>query len=174
LGPALQSPPSPPPQRLDGLRAAVGRIPPPIRLLLGFLVLFAVAFSATIVPLFTAGGKVRAEVAGSVPSNAVAGQQMFFDLAIDNTSGSIIKPVCIAASFDLPVTVQQVVFQGLDSVPFKDGRACGGDLTGQETASLRMVLVPQVAGTLHVGLVAAQGSQDIGPVVRRTVEVSRR
>jgi hypothetical protein len=161
-------------QRLGALRTALGRIPPAMQVLLGFLALFAVAFSATIVPLLTAGGKVRGEVAGSVPSTAVAGQQMFFDLAIDNTSGSLIRPVCIAASFDLPVTVQQVVFQGLDRVPFANGRACGGDLTGQETASLRMVLVPHQTGTLHVTLVAAQGSQDIGPVLRRTIEVSAR
>jgi len=145
-----------------------------MRVVIGFLALFAVAFSATILPLLTAGGKVSGEVAGSVPSSAVVGQPMFLDLAIDNTSGSLIRPVCIAAGFDLAVTVQQVVFQGLDSVPFRDGRACGGELTGQETASLRVVLVPHAAGTLHVTLVVAQGTQDIGPVLRRSVDVSAR
>jgi len=146
-----------------------------VRLLVGFVVLFAIAFSATILPLITStGGRVRAEVAGSVPSDAVAGQPMFLDLAIDNTSGSIIHPLCLAISFDAPVTVRSVVFQGLDSVPFRDGRACGGDLSGQETVSLRAVLVPHRAGTLHLRLVAAQGSQSIGPVVERDVAVAAR
>jgi hypothetical protein len=145
-----------------------------MRLLLGFLLLFSIAFAATIVPLLTSGGRVRAEVAGSVPSDAVAGRPMYLDLAVDNTSGSIIHRVCIAATFDRPVSVQQVTFQGLDTVPFRDGRACGGALTGQETASLRIVLVPQVAGTLHLSLVAGEGDQDIGPVVHRTVTVSAR
>jgi hypothetical protein len=145
-----------------------------MRLVIGFAVLFAVAFSAAIVPLFTAGGRVRAEIAGSVPGDATVGRQMFLDLAVDNTSGSIIHPVCIAASFDAPVTVQSVVFQGLDSVPFRDGRACGGELTGQETASVRMVLVPHAAGTLHVTLVAAQGAELIGPALHRTVQVAVR
>lgn len=179
MGPALQSPPtSPPPTQpsvLQRARAAWGRVPGQVRLLVGFLVLFTVAFSATVLPLITStGGKVRAEVAGSVPSDGVAGQQAFLDLAIDNTSGSIIHPLCLAMSFDAPVTVRQVVFQGLDSVPFENGRACGGDLSGQETVSLRVVLVPQRAGTLHLRLVAAQGSQEIGPVVARTMDVAAR
>ena len=146
-----------------------------MRLLLGFLVLFAVAFSATVLPLLTStGGRVRAEVAGSVPSDAVAGREMFLDLAIDNTSGSIIHPTCLALSFDAPVTVERAVFQGLDTVAFADGRVCGGDLSGQETASLRAVLVPHQAGTLHLRLVAAQGSREIGPAVYRTVAVAAR
>lgn len=179
MGPALQSPPSPPPEasptRLQRARATWDRVPGQVRLLTGFLVLFAVAFSATVLPLITStGGKVRAEVAGSVPSSAVAGQQAFLDLAIDNTSGSIIHPLCLAISFDTPVTVRQVVFQGLDSVPFGDGRACGGDLSGQETVSLRVVLVPHQAGTLHLRLVPAEGAQEIGPAVERSVSVAAR
>jgi hypothetical protein len=173
LGPTLQSPPSTAPRQFDRLRATVRRVPPPMRLLIGFLVLFGIAFSATVLPLFTSsGGQVRAEVAGSVPSAAVAGQPMFLDLAVDNTSSSIIHPLCLALSFDAPVAVQQVVFQGLDTVPFRDGRACGGDLSGQETASVRVVLVPQTAGTLHLQLVTAQGAREIGPTVHRTVAVA--
>jgi hypothetical protein len=173
LGPTLQSPPSSAPRQLDRLRAAIARVPPPMRVLIGFLVLFGIAFAATVGPLFTSvGGQVRAEVAGSVPTDGVAGQQMFLDLAIDNTSNSIIHPLCLAVSFDAPVVVQKVVFQGLDTVSFRDGRACGGDLSGQETASVRVVLVPQQAGTLHVDLVAAQGTRAIGPEVHRTVVVA--
>jgi hypothetical protein len=169
--PALQSPPSSSP-RFARLRAGFERIPPRIRLVLGFVILFGFAFSAAIVPLITQGSKVRAEVAGSVPSDGVAGQPSVLTLGIDNTGDGLIRPVCITMSFDLPVTVRQVTVQGLDTVPFKDGRACGGSLIGQETTSLRVVLLPEKAGTLHVRLVASQGSREIGPAVMRTMQVA--
>lgn len=138
----------------------------------GLVVLVAIAFSATVLPLFVTGGPAKAEIAGSVPTDATAGQQMFLDLAVDNTGTSIIHPVCIAVSSDLPVTVQQATFQGLDTVRFSEGRLCGGELTGQETASVRVVIVPKVAGTLHLALTPAQAGTSIGPVVRRTVHVA--
>ena len=171
MPPALQSPPSSAPP-FARLRAGFERIPPRMRLVLGFVVLFGFAFSAAIVPLITQGNKVRAEVAGSVPSDGVAGQLSILTLGIDNTSDGVITPVCLTLGFDLPVTVRQVTVQGLDTVPFKDGRACGGSLTGQETTSVRVVLLPMKAGTLHVRLVASQGSREIGPAITRTMQVA--
>jgi hypothetical protein len=152
----------------------IGRIPRPVRYAGGFAVLFAVAFTATVLPLFITGGAPKAEIAGSVPGDAVAGQQMFLDLAVDNTGTSIIHPVCIGVTSDRPVIVQKAVFQGLDTVAFSDGRVCGGELTGQETASVRIVIVPQSTGTLHLDLTPSQGSRTIGPVVHRTVQVAAR
>ena len=168
---ALQDPPAAPRSLPQRARAAFGRIPPQMRVLLGFLLLFAVAFSVTVLPLFFSSRELRAEVAGSVPSEAVAGQAMFLDLAIDNVGDHAITPICIAADFSLPVTVTTVVFQGLDRVPYKGDRACGGTLAGQETVSLRMEVIPRQAGSMDVHLVAGKGESDIGPVVVRQVEV---
>jgi hypothetical protein len=72
------------------------------------------------------------------------------------------------------VSAQQVVFQGLDTVVFRDGLACGGELSGQQTISAKLTFVPAQAGTVHLRLVAAQGSKEIGPAVFRSVEISAR
>jgi hypothetical protein len=171
LSSALQSPPS---SRGSRLRAAYRHIPPRLRLPLGLLLLFGVAFCLAILPLFMLKGTVRAEIAGMQSSSGVAGQSATVDLGIDNVGDRSISPLCLAATFDAPVAVQQVVFQGLDTVPFKDGRACGGELSGQQTISVKLTFVPQQAGTVHLRLVAAQGDREIGPAVMRSVEVTAR
>jgi len=171
LGSALQSPPR---SRASRLRAAVERVPPRMRLVIGFLLLFGFAFAAAIAPLFMLKGTLRAEIAGMQSSTAVAGQATTIDLGIDNVGDRLISPVCLAATFDAPVDVQHVTFQGLDTVQFHDGRACGGELSGGQTIAVTMTFVPHRAGTMHVRLVAAQGTREIGPVVTRDVEVAAR
>jgi hypothetical protein len=172
VGTALQSPPTDDTTPNGRLARAFLRVPPRVRLLVGFLLLFAFAFSAALVPLLTQNGILRAEVAGALPSSAVVGRPATADLGIDNVGDRIIKQLCVAASFDLPVDVTSVTFQGLDTVPFRDGRACGGQLSGQETVSVRLTFVPKQAGTLHALFVAAQGAKDIGPAITRSVEVT--
>ncbi len=169
MGSALQSPPS---ARGSRVRTAVERIPPPMRLVLGLLLLFGIAFCAAILPLFLLKGDIRAEIAGMQSSTAVAGQAATLDLGIDNVGDRLISPICLVATFDAPVDVRTVVFQGLDTVPFRDGRACGGALSGGEVISAKLTFVPHSAGTVRVRLVAAQGSREIGPVVTRDIEVS--
>jgi hypothetical protein len=171
VGSALQSPPSP---RGARLKAAYQRIPPAWRLPLGLLLLFVIAFSSTVLPLFLLSSTERAEIAGMQSSTGVVGQVTTIDLGVDNVGDTLIKPICVGALFDMPVQVQKVTFQGLDTVPFTDGRACGGALSGQETISVVMTLLPQQAGTVHVRLVASKGSKEIGPAVVRTLDVSPR
>jgi len=156
------------------LRALVERIPPWLRLPLGLFALFLFAFASTILPLFLLKGGERAEIAGMQSSSGVVGQTTTIDLGIDNTGDTVISPICLSALFDLPVDVKSVNFQGLDTVPFKDGRACGGALSGQETISVVMTIVPRQAGTAHVRLVASKGDKEIGPSVERTLEVAPR
>ena len=156
------------------LRAAVERIPPWLRLPLGLFALFVFAFGSTILPLFLLHGGDRAEIAGMQSSSGVLGQTTSIDLGIDNTGDTVISPICLSALFDMPVDVKTVSFQGLDVVPFKDGRACGGALSGQETISVVMTIVPRQAGTVHVRLVATKGDKEIGPAVVRELDVSAR
>ena len=171
MGSALESPPS---VRGARLRAAYKRIPPPARLPLGLLLLFMVAFASTVLPLFLLGTTDRAEIAGMQSSTGVVGQVTTIDLGVDNVGDTLISPICVGVLFDMPVQVQKVTFQGLDSVPLRDGRACGGALSGQETISVVITLVPQQAGTAHVRLVATKGSKELGPAVVRTLDVSTR
>ena len=157
------------------LRAAVERIPAALRLPLGLMALFLFAFAATVLPLFLLNqGTQRAEIAGMQSSSGVAGQVTTIDLGIDNVGDTLINPICLSALFDLPVQVQKVTFQGLDTVAFKDGRACGGALSGSETISVRLILVPQRAGTIHMRLVASKGDREVGPAVERILEVAPR
>jgi hypothetical protein len=171
VGTALESPPS---RRAARLRALVERIPRPARLPLGLFALFVVAFTSTVLPLFLFKASERAEIAGMQSSTGVVGQVTTIDLGIDNVGDTLIQPICVSALFDLPVQVQSVTFQGLDTVPFRDGRACGGALSGQETISVTMTLLPQQAGTVHVRLVASKGAKEIGPAVVRDLDVSPR
>jgi hypothetical protein len=145
-----------------------------MRLPLGLLLLFVFAFSSTILPLFLLKSTDRAEIAGMQSSTGVLGRATTIDLGIDNVGDTLISPICLSVLFDLPVQVQKVVFQGLDTVQLTDGRACGGALSGQETISVQMTLVPQQAGTVHVRLVASKGAREIGPAVVRTLEVAPR
>lgn len=162
------------PPRFPRVRAFVDRIPPYLRLPLGMLALFLVAFASTIAPLFLLHGGERAEIAGMQSSTGVVGQVTTIDLGIDNVGDSVISPICVSALFDAPVDVQSVDFQGLDHVPFKDGRACGGALSGQETISVTMTVVPRQAGTVHVRLVASKNDKELGPAVERELDVSAR
>ena len=59
-------------------------------------------------------------------------------------------------------------------MPFKDGRACGGALSGQETISVVMTVVPQAAGTTHLRLVATTNAKELGPAVERDLDVAAR
>jgi len=173
LAPTLQTEePDAPPRWLSRLRPLVERIPPSLRLPVGLLALFAVAFASTLLPLFLLSSTDRAEIAGVESASGVVGRPTTLAMGVDNTGDTVISPICVSALFDGPVQVQQVSFQGLDTVPFKDGRACGGALSGQETISVEMVVVPQAPGTVHVRLVATKGTKEIGPAVVRDLDVS--
>ena len=160
--------------RFPRVRAVAERIPPSMRLPLGLFLLFLFAFASAILPMFLLRGGERAEIAGMQSSSGVVGQTTAIDLGIDNTGDTVISPICLSALFDLPVDVKSVSFQGLDTVPFKDGRACGGALSGQETISVVMTVIPRQAGTVHVRMVATKNAKEIGPAVVRELDVSAR
>lgn len=151
------------------------RVPIEIRIGALALSLFVIAFAAAVVPLLTTGGRnPTAEVAVRIPSQMRVADTVILPLAIDNTSGSIIQPLCLIARSEPPgtVTPTQAEFQGLETIRFVDGRACGGELSGQETISVRLTLAPRRAGFAQLTLAAAQGATEIGPEVHGTVEVT--
>lgn len=127
-------------------------------------------FVAVVVPLFAAGGGTpRAEVAGALPSTVAQGAHVRADIAIDNVGDSVIAPVCVAVSGAHLVSAD---FQGLDLVTATADRACGGELTGQETIGVTIVLTLPTRGNVSVRIVPAQGSTTIGPALVGTVTVT--
>ena len=132
----------------------------------------AAIFFAVVFPLVHNTGPMVAQVDGSFPDRAVINQTLTLDVSVDNTGDRLINPVCVAASFDRPVEVRSVTFQGLDTVGVQNGRACGGELSTQETISVQVVVVPRAAGTVHAQLVATQRDTAIGQPLEGAISVS--
>ncbi|TMD98355.1 MAG: hypothetical protein E6I76_04565 [Chloroflexi bacterium] len=127
----------------------------------------------TVIPLITTGGAARAEVSGQLPQQLEAGQAIEQPLALDNTSGGVIKRTCLLVELDPAgvVDIPEVRFQGLDVEQVSGGQACGGQLSGQEVISLRARLVALRPGTVRVRLLAGDRGRPIGPPLSRTVTV---
>lgn len=160
--------------RLRILRGPLRRVPSTIWIGGTVLVLVGIAFAATVLPLLTSGGEQpRAEVTGRFPDRLQAGHPVVVALAVDNTSASIISPLCLVARTDPSgvVDVTQAEFQGLNTVAFQGGRSCGGDLSGQETITVLLTLVPRHAGTVRVSLAAGERSRYIGRELSGSIAV---
>jgi hypothetical protein len=127
------------------------------------------AFVVVVAPLFSSGGGApAAEIAGQLPVTVAAGHQVRADIAVDNVGDGIIYPVCVAMSGP-GATLVSANFQGLDQITARGNRACGGQLTGQETISITIVFTLARPGSASVSLVPQQGTTVIGPVFTQTV-----
>lgn len=150
------------------------RIPVEVRVGLIVLAIFVGSFFAAVAPLLTTGGHdPRAEISGRYPSTLRLGQDYVLPLALDNTSGAVIHPVCVIARTapNGAVTATTAEFQGLETVAFTGGRACAGSLSGQEVINVRVTLRPLLRGEVRVSLLAGQGAQEIGPAFTGNLEV---
>jgi hypothetical protein len=138
-------------------------------MVLGLIV--AIGFVGVILPLFSNAGAPMAEISGALPSTAAAGHQLTVDIAVDNVGDSIISPVCVSLSGP-GANLLSANFQGLDSVNAAANRVCGGELTGQETISITLVLRLDRRGATTVTLTPEQGTTVIGPAFTNSVGVS--
>ncbi len=146
------------------------RLPLVARLALLVLAVVA-AFAAVVLPLFSGGGPPHAEIAGLLAATVVSGSHVRADIALDNTGDSIIYPVCVAISGD-GAALLSADFQGLDKVTAVGNRACGGQLTGQETIAITLLVRLDHPGTPTLRVVPQQGSTVIGPALAGVVRVS--
>ena len=153
---------------LDRLR----RNPRPFLLALAGVVVLG-GFFVVVAPLFNAGGAPMAEVAGAIPSSAPVGRVLEVDVGLDNTGTSYLNPICLRAAVAGPLRADHVVFQNLDTVPFKNGVACGGALGSQETISVRIYLQPTGAGTADVTFIPLQGDAPLGGMLSGTIRLER-
>jgi hypothetical protein len=135
-------------------------------------VVVAAGFAGIVFPLFSnSGAPPQAVIAGQLPETARVGQPVRVDIAVDNVGDGIIYPVCISLGGS-GATLVSANFQGLDQVTASGNRVCGGQLTGQETISITLVVAFDHRGSSEVTLVPEQGATVIGPVFRGTVGVS--
>ncbi|HEV7466294.1 MAG TPA: hypothetical protein VGP96_08330 [Candidatus Dormibacteraeota bacterium] len=104
------------------------------------------------------------------------GENVEQPLALDNTSGGVIKHTCLLVRLDPEGVVElpEVRFQGLDTLRVTGGQACGGQLSGQEVISLRARLVALRPGTVRIRLTAGDAGRSIGPALSRTLTVVAR
>ncbi|MGH7722908.1 MAG: hypothetical protein ACRENL_08800 [Candidatus Dormibacteria bacterium] len=131
-------------------------------------VAIAAAFVAVVLPLFSSGGAPHAEISGALPGSVAAGQRVRVDIAVDNVGDSVIYPVCVALRGD-GASLVSANFQGLDQVSARGNRVCGGQLVGQETISVTLVLTVTRRGSTHLSLLPQQGATVIGPAFSGTV-----
>ena len=128
-------------------------------------------FAGVVLPLFNNSGAPAAEISGLIPETAGAGVPVRVDIALDNVGASIISPVCVAIS-GKGVALLSANFQGLDQISATANTVCGGQLTGQETISITLVLTLAQRGSTDVTMVPKQGSTVIGPAFTGRVAVS--
>jgi hypothetical protein len=131
----------------------------------------AVGFVAVVLPLFSDSGTPHAEIAGALPNTATAGRPVHVDIAVDNVGDGVIYPVCVSLSGS-GATLVSGLFQGVDEVAASSNTVCGGQLTGQETISVSLVLTLSQRGSATVQLVPQQGATVIGPAFSAIVTVS--
>lgn len=151
--------------------ARIRRNPKPLVVIAIAVCLLAVFF-VVVAPLFDTSGAPSAELAGLVPSQAVAGRQLEIDVGLDNVGYSLINPVCVRASTSGPLHADYAIFQGLDRENFKNGGACGGSLNGQDDISVQVFLTPTAAGRGTVALSPAEGGRDVGSALSGTLQIS--
>ena len=136
---------------------------------------FVLAFFGAVVPLLTGGtGAARAEVNGHFPAQVGLGQTVQVPLAVDNTGDSVIGPLCLRASVDPAsvVTPVEVNFQGLDTVPFTRGEACGGSLSGGEVITAKVSIRGAATGSARVTMVVTLQGREVGPQLHAIVAVA--
>jgi hypothetical protein len=137
------------------------------------LVIFGI-FLSVITPLFATSGPTMAIIGGSLPTTAIAHQQLEIDLAIDNVGDPIIGRLCVGALVQGPLTPRDAIFQNIDKEPFVDGRACGGSLSSQESISVQLFFAAGPAGTAQLVLSPMNGTRTIGAALTGSVSVAGR
>jgi hypothetical protein len=125
----------------------------------------ASVIAVVLIPLFVTSGQVSAELAGTLPAQAIAGKPVEVDVSFDNTGTSVIAPVCVGVAIQGPLLPQTAVFQAIDHETFHNGEACGGALGAGQTISIRMMLTPTGTGTVHFQFTPKQADKTIGPAL---------
>lgn len=154
--------------------AAARRVPRRVWAVLLGLLLVGGGFAAVVAPLLLTArrGHPTAEVAGRLPDRARLDRPLDVVVAVDNTGTTVIHPLCLEVVAEGAVELGTARFQGLDTVPFHQGRACGGELSGQETVSVVLVVVPRAPGPLRLSIAPAEDGTVIGAPLRGTVLVT--
>jgi hypothetical protein len=141
-------------------------------LLIGLVVLILAGALAVVGPLFETGGPPQAQVAGALPSQAVAGKQFEADIAVDNIGDSALTETCVEATIKGPVTPDYAVFNNTDQEGFAHDVTCGGELGGQETVSVQVFLTATGPGTAQISFSPVESSQVLGTGITGSLTIA--
>lgn len=147
------------------------RNPRPV-VLVAAAVLLIVAFFVIVAPLFRSSSAPTAEIAGTLPTSAVAGKQFEIDVGVDNTGFSSISPICISAQVQGALRADYAVFQDVDRRVFAGGSACGGALNGQATISVRLFFTALSTGRAALTLTPSQNATALGTGLSGAIAVA--
>jgi hypothetical protein len=129
-------------------------------------------FLGVVAPLFATSGNAMADLSGVIPATAPAGKQVEIDVSIDNTGFSVIGQLCVSAVIQGPLTPIRAIFQNVDTEPFIDGKACGGELTSQSSAPVQLFFETGPGGSAQLVLSPTDGKRTIGAALTGTVAVA--
>ncbi len=152
----------------------MGSLPRPVLRLVAGLVSLGVVlaiFFAVLFPLVDNTGPVQAEVDGVISAHGSVGRPLLLQLSVQSTGDQTIAPLCLQASFSKPVDFVSVTFQGIETLPARGNRSCGGELATQETTSIAVHLIPRAAGTIAVSIRPTERAKAIGIPLKGTLDI---
>ena len=155
--------------KVEGL---VGAVPFPVKVVIAIAAVIT-GFFVVVAPLFNNSGPAIAEMNGQLPTSLKGSPNNILDLDIDNTGFSIIKPLCVGVSASPGVVLKSVTFQGLETIPFTGGKACGGELTGQESISIDIAVDLHSVSSATLRITPLQGDNAVGSALSGTILVTR-
>lgn len=139
------------------------------RRLLPYVVLLvgvAVAVVLLLVPAVSSGTQGGVAMGGAMPQSAIKGVPLTLDLAVDNSYGSTLDPLCLSVGPRRNFNATAATVQGIDKLTFHNNRACGEELVAGEDVSVTVTVVPQFTGTLPltIGVVTPSGTEVGSPI----------
>ena len=137
-------------------------------------VFLIVAFFLVVAPLFRSSGAPSAEIAGTLPTSAVAGRQFEVDMGLDNTGFTSINPICVTAQVQGALHPDYAIFQDVDRRVFGGDSVCGGTLSGQATISIRLFFTAPTVGRAGLTLIPAEGPIPVGSGLSGAISVAAR
>lgn len=128
---------------------------------------------AIILPLFTSSSSpAAAEISGTLPVRARAGEAMQLELDYNNEGVSGIDPICMSVRDGNGLRISHVVINNIDPAQARGGTVCGGYLGASEVVSIDATIVFPVAGHDTLVLTPLEGTTTDGPVRRVNVVVT--
>jgi hypothetical protein len=107
-----------------------------------------------------------------IPATTAPNHRFEVDISIDNTGDSIVSQLCVSVLIQGALTPVNAIFQNVDTEPFVDGKACGGELTAQSSAPVQLFFNAGSDGAAEMVLAPLNGVKTIGAALSGAVSIS--